>query len=69
MIIPMTFRYKGDDVYDKVTLAMAEVLKSGTTCFLDPMVTDIASFVSKIKAVDEMGTRACLVYNLENASI
>lgn len=24
------------------------------------MVTDIASFVSKIKAVDEMGTRACL---------
>jgi hypothetical protein len=36
LVIPMTFRYKGDDVYDTVTLAMAEVLKSGTNLFSGP---------------------------------
>lgn len=65
----MMFRYKGDDVYDKVTLAMAEVLKSGTTCFFGPHGNRYSKVCVKNKAVDEMGTRACLVYNLENASI
>jgi hypothetical protein len=42
-------------------LTIAEMLKSGTTCFLEAMLTHRSGFHNVARAVDEMGIRACLV--------
>ncbi|KAJ5682129.1 uncharacterized protein N7477_002069 [Penicillium maclennaniae] len=41
-------------------LTMAEMLKTGTTCFLDPMLTYRAGYDQIYMAVGEMGIRGCL---------
>ncbi|KAL4948063.1 hypothetical protein BDW69DRAFT_189615 [Aspergillus filifer] len=38
-IWPLESVYEGEDGYHAARLTIAEMLKSGTTCFLDPMVT------------------------------
>jgi len=35
---PLEVSYEGDDGYVAAKLAMAEMLKGGTTCFLEPML-------------------------------
>lgn len=63
-IWPLEASYQGDDGYVAAKLAMAEMLKSGTTCFLEPMLPSHAGFDRVAKAVEETGIRACLVSDL-----
>jgi len=60
-IWPLEVVYEGDDGYIAAKLAMAEMVKSGTTCFLEPMLPASAGFERIAHAVDEVGIRACLV--------
>jgi cytosine/adenosine deaminase-related metal-dependent hydrolase len=60
-IWPLEVVYNGDDGYNAARLTMAEMLKTGTTCFLEPMLTFRAGFENVCRAVGEMGSRACLV--------
>lgn len=53
--------YEGEDGYIAAKLTIAEMLKSGTTCFLEAMLTHSSGFANVMKAVDESGIRACLV--------
>ncbi|KAL4939495.1 hypothetical protein BDV06DRAFT_224970 [Aspergillus oleicola] len=59
-IWPLESVYEGDDGYHAARLTMAEMLKTGTTTFLDPMVTYRAGWRGVCKAVQEMGGRGCL---------
>ena len=52
-----------DDGYIAAKLTIAEMLKSGTTCFLEAMMTHQANIDNVVRAVGEMGIRACLVGN------
>jgi cytosine/adenosine deaminase-related metal-dependent hydrolase len=61
VIWPLEATYEGDDGYIAAKLAMAEMLKSGTTCFLEPMLPSHAGFDRVSKAVEETGIRGCLV--------
>jgi cytosine/adenosine deaminase-related metal-dependent hydrolase len=54
---------QGDDAdgYVAARLTIAEMLKSGTTCFLEAMLTHTSGFANVARAVEEMGIRACVV--------
>jgi cytosine/adenosine deaminase-related metal-dependent hydrolase len=60
-IWPLEAHYDADDGYVAAKLTMAEMLRSGTTCFLEAMLTHRSGFENVVRAVDEMGMRACLV--------
>lgn len=60
-IWPMEANYEGNDGYWAAKLAMAEMLKNGTTCFLEPMLPSTAGFQQVMKAMEETGIRGCLV--------
>jgi cytosine/adenosine deaminase-related metal-dependent hydrolase len=60
-IWPLEASYEGDDGYIAAKLAMSEMLKSGTTCFLEPMLPSHAGFDRVSKALKETGIRGCLV--------
>ena len=61
-IWPLEVSYSGDDGYLAAKLAMAEMIKTGTTCFLEPMLPSSAGINRIADAVGEIGIRACLVY-------
>lgn len=58
---PLEAVFAEDDGYHAARLTTAEMLKTGTTCFLDPMLTYRAGFDRVCAAVGEMGIRGCLV--------
>lgn len=60
-IWPLESCYEGDDGYVAARLTCAEMLKSGTTCFLEAMCTHRAGFEGVVKAVGESGIRGCIV--------
>jgi cytosine/adenosine deaminase-related metal-dependent hydrolase len=60
-IWPLEANYDADDGYVAARLTIAEMLKSGTTCFLESMLTHRSGFENVVKAVGESGIRACLV--------
>jgi cytosine/adenosine deaminase-related metal-dependent hydrolase len=60
-IWPLKASYEGKDGYVAARLALAEMLKSGTTTFLEPMLPSHAGFENVVKAVEVSGIRACLV--------
>lgn len=57
---PLEANYGPTDGYVAARLTIAEMLKSGTTCFLEAMLTYRSGFENVAKAVDEMGIRGCL---------
>ncbi|CAG8394400.1 unnamed protein product [Penicillium salamii] len=59
-IWPMEVNLQGSDGYIAAKLAMAEMMKTGTTCFLEPMLPSSAGFDDVCRAVEETGIRACL---------
>lgn len=58
---PLEAVYADDDGRNAARLTIAEMLKTGTTCFLDPMLTHRAGFERVCEVVGEMGVRGCLV--------
>jgi cytosine/adenosine deaminase-related metal-dependent hydrolase len=60
-IWPLEACFEGDDGYVAARLTIAEMLKSGTTCFLEAMCTHRANIENVVRAVEESGIRACLV--------
>lgn len=60
-IWPLEANFGPSDGYVGARLTIAEMLKSGTTCFLEAMLTHRSGFQNVARAVDEMGVRACLV--------
>jgi cytosine/adenosine deaminase-related metal-dependent hydrolase len=58
---PLEASYDADDGYVAARLTIAEMLKSGTTCFLESMLTHRSGFENVVRAVGESGIRACLV--------
>jgi cytosine/adenosine deaminase-related metal-dependent hydrolase len=60
-IWPLEAVFEGGDGVNAARLTVMEMLKTGTTCFLDPMLTYRAGFDRVCKAVGEMGIRGCLV--------
>jgi cytosine/adenosine deaminase-related metal-dependent hydrolase len=60
-IWPLEATYDADDGYVAARLTIAEMLKSGTTCFLESMLTHRSGFENVVRAVGESGIRACLV--------
>ena len=58
---PLEACYRDKDGYVAARLAVAEMLKSGTTCFLEPMLPSSAGFENVVMAVEESGIRACVV--------
>ena len=59
-IWPLEASYQGDDGYAAARLTIAEMLLSGTTCFLEAMLTHGSGVGNVARAVEEMGIRACL---------
>ncbi|KEF58176.1 uncharacterized protein A1O9_06102 [Exophiala aquamarina CBS 119918] len=59
-IWPLETNYEGKDGYVAARLTIAEMLKSGTTCFLEAMLTHQSGFDNVVRAVEEMGVRGCL---------
>lgn len=59
-IWPLEANYNADDGYVAARLTIAEMLKSGTTCFLESMLTHRSGFENVVRAVSESGIRACL---------
>ncbi|OAQ99584.1 hypothetical protein LLEC1_02930 [Akanthomyces lecanii] len=57
---PLEAQFDGDDGYVAAKLTIAEMLKSGTTCFLEAMLTHRTGFDNVARAVEELGIRACL---------
>lgn len=60
-IWPLEANFEAEDGYVGARLTIAEMLRSGTTCFLEAMLTHRSGFANVARAVDEMGIRACLV--------
>jgi len=60
-IWPLEANFGPNDGYVGARLTVAEMLKSGTTCFLEAMLTHRSGFHNVARAVEEMGIRACLV--------
>ena len=60
-IWPLEANYAEDDGYVASMLTIAEMLKTGTTCFLEAMLTHRSGIENVVKAVEETGVRACLV--------
>jgi cytosine/adenosine deaminase-related metal-dependent hydrolase len=67
-IWPLEASYDADDGYVAARLTIAEMLKSGTTCFLESMLTHRSGFENVFRAVGGSGIRACLV-NLRDCSL
>ena len=63
-IWPLEASFEGDDGYIAAKLTIAEMLKSGTTCFLEALLTHRAGFENVARAVEESGIRACLVWKM-----
>jgi cytosine/adenosine deaminase-related metal-dependent hydrolase len=59
-IWPLEASYTESDGYVAARLTIAEMLLSGTTTFLEAMLTPRAGFGNVARAVGEMGIRACL---------
>jgi cytosine/adenosine deaminase-related metal-dependent hydrolase len=66
---PLEASYQGDDGNVAALLTIAEMLKSGTTCFLEAMLTHGSGIQNVVKAVGETGVRACLVSVCHNGRI
>lgn len=62
-IWPLEANYEGNDGYVASRVTIAEMLKSGTTCFLEALLTYRSGFENAARAVKEMGIRGCLVGN------
>lgn len=60
-IWPLEANYAEDDGYIASMLTIAEMLKTGTTCFLEAMLTHRSGLENVVRAVQETGIRACLV--------
>jgi cytosine/adenosine deaminase-related metal-dependent hydrolase len=60
-IWPLEANYADDDGYVASKLTIAEMLKTGTTCFLEAMLTHRSGLENVVRAVEETGIRACLV--------
>ena len=58
---PLEANYAEEDGYVAAMLTIAEMLKTGTTCFLEAMLTHRSGLENVVRAVDETGIRACLV--------
>jgi len=63
-IWPLEANYEDDDGYISSKATIAEMLKSGTTCFLEALLTHSTGFENAARAVDELGIRGCLVWAL-----
>ncbi|KEF58755.1 uncharacterized protein A1O9_06681 [Exophiala aquamarina CBS 119918] len=59
-IWPLEANYEDDDGYIASKMTIAEMLKSGSTCFLEALLTPGTGFENAARAVDEMGIRGCL---------
>ncbi|WPG98720.1 Hypothetical protein R9X50_00151400 [Acrodontium crateriforme] len=59
-IWPLQGNFTPEDGYAAARLSIAEMLKSGTTCFLESMFADRYGFDGLCRAVDEAGVRGCL---------
>ncbi|EXJ82171.1 hypothetical protein A1O1_08240 [Capronia coronata CBS 617.96] len=59
-IWPLEANYEGEDGYVAARLTIAEMLRSGTTCFLEAMLTHGSGVDNVVRAVEEMGIRGCL---------
>jgi len=59
-IWPMEASYQDDDGVIASKLTMAEMLKSGTTCFLEALLPAQSDVDKVCQAVGDMGIRACL---------
>lgn len=60
-IWPLEANYAEEDGYTASVLTIAEMLKTGTTCFLEAMMTHRSGLDNVVRAVEETGIRACLV--------
>ena len=60
-IWPLEANYAKDDGYVASMLTITEMLKTGTTCFLEAMLTHRSGLENVVRAVEETGIRACLV--------
>lgn len=52
-IWPLEAAFQGDDGYVAAKLTIAEMLKSGTTTFLEPMLTHTTGLENVVRAVEE----------------
>lgn len=59
-IWPLQGNFTPEDGYAAARLSIAEMLKSGTTCFLESMFADRYGFDGLCKAVEQSGIRGCL---------
>lgn len=59
-IWPLQGNFTPEDGYAAARLSIAEMLKSGTTCFLESMFANRYGFDGLCKAVEEGGIRGCL---------
>lgn len=59
-IWPLQGNFTSEDGYCAARLSIAEMLKSGTTCFLESMFADRYGFDGLCRAVEESGIRGCL---------
>ncbi|KAF2681596.1 5-methylthioadenosine/S-adenosylhomocysteine deaminase n1 [Lentithecium fluviatile CBS 122367] len=59
-IWPLEANYTDDDGYVAAMLTIAEMLKTGTTCFLEAMLTHRSGLENIVRAVKQTGIRACL---------
>lgn len=59
-IWPLQGNFTTEDGYAAARLSIAEMLLSGTTCFLESMFADRYGFDGLCRAVEESGIRACL---------
>ncbi|PVH99876.1 5-methylthioadenosine/S-adenosylhomocysteine deaminase n1 [Periconia macrospinosa] len=57
---PLEANYAEEDGYVAAMLTIAEMLKTGTTCFLEAMLTHRSGLENVVRAVEETGIRACL---------
>ncbi|KAJ4382564.1 hypothetical protein N0V86_001786 [Didymella sp. IMI 355093] len=59
-IWPLEANYAEEDGYTASLLTIAEMLKTGTTCFLEAMLTHRSGLNNVVRAVEQTGIRACL---------
>ena len=60
-IWPLEANYAENDGYIAAVLTIVEMLKSGTTCFLEAMLTHRSGIENIVRAVEETGIRGCIV--------
>ncbi|KAF7186793.1 hypothetical protein HII31_11890 [Pseudocercospora fuligena] len=59
-IWPLQGNFTAEDGYAAARLSIAEMLQSGTTCFLESMFADRYGFDGLAEAVEQSGIRGCL---------